>query len=363
MEKVYPCLEADLSKLIHNVKEIVSICDKKDIKVTAVTKVFCAYRPIVEAILEGGVNELADSRILNLKKMEDLNCKKTLLRIPMVSECYEVVKYSDMSLNSEIDTIKKLSMAAVELNKVHDILLMVDIGDLREGVLVEDTIDTVRQIITLDNINLVGLGTNVTCYGGLIPDTGNLGKLISLKHDIKNIFNLDLSIISGGNSSSLYMVINDTIPKEVNNLRIGESIVLGVETAYGELIPNCYKDAFILKSEIIELKYKPSVPKGNIGLNSFGEKPQFEDKGIRKRAIVALGKQDVRIEGLTPVDENISIFGASSDHLILDVTDSKEDLKVGDIVEFKLSYGTLLSAMTSPYIEKSYKDEEIYNYI
>jgi len=157
MEMVYPCLEADLSKLIHNVKEIVSICDEKNIKVTAVTKVFCAYRPIVESILKGGVSELADSRILNLKKIKDLNCKKTLLRIPMVSECYEVIKYSDMSLNSEIDTIKKLSKAAIELNKVHDILLMVDIGDLREGVLVEDVVDTVRQIISLDNIKFKDL--------------------------------------------------------------------------------------------------------------------------------------------------------------------------------------------------------------
>ncbi|MBU5591473.1 alanine/ornithine racemase family PLP-dependent enzyme [Clostridium sp. MSJ-4] len=354
MRKVYPCIEVDLLKLTHNVKEIVSMCKKKNISVTSVTKVFCAYSPIVEAILRGGVTDVADSRILNLKKLKHMNCNKMLLKIPMISEVYEVVEYSDVSLNSEIDTIKHLSKAAKDLNKTHNIILMVDIGDLREGVLVGEVIDTVREIIALDNINLIGIGTNLTCYGGVIPDSDNLSKLIKLKEEIKDTFNLNLPVISGGNSSSLHMVINDTMPKGINQLRIGESIVLGRETAYGEPVPNCYDDVFILKGEIVELKNKPTVPTGKLGMDAFGNRPKFEDKGIRKRAIIAVGKQDIRLEGLVPVDDNITVFGASSDHLILDVTDSKKNLKLGDIVDFKMDYGCLLSVMTSPYIEKYY---------
>ena len=111
-----------------------------------------------------------------------------------------------------------------------------------------------------------------------------------------------------------------------------------------------------LKGEIIEMKSKATVPTGNIGVDAFGSIPHYEDKGIRKRAIVAVGRQDIRLEGLTPVDSNISIFGASSDHLILDVTDSKKELTVGDIVDFKVDYGCLLAAMTSPYVEKYYNN-------
>ncbi|MBW9145886.1 alanine/ornithine racemase family PLP-dependent enzyme [Clostridium sp. CM028] len=356
MKKNYPCVEVNLKKLTHNVKTILAMCNKKHIDVTSVTKVFCAQKPIVEAILRAGVTEVADSRILNLKKLKDLNCKKMMLRIPMISEVYEVVKYSDCSLNSEIDTIRKLGAAAKDLNKMHNVILMVDLGDLREGVLIDDVASIVSKIVKLDNINLIGLGTNVTCYGGVIPDTENLGKLIKLKLDIEKNFSLRLPIISGGNSSSLYMVINDTMPEEINQLRIGEAIVLGRETSFGLAVPNCYEDAFILSGEVVEIKSKPTVPTGTIGMDAFGNKPHFEDKGIRKRAIIAIGRQDIRVEGLIPLDTDISIFGASSDHLILDVTDSKKELTVGDIVDFKIDYGCLLAAMTSPYVEKYYNN-------
>lgn len=355
MRKVYPCMEVDLSKITHNTKEIVSMCRKANIDVIPVTKVFCAAIPVVKAILNGGVTKVADSRILNLKNMESLKCKRMLLRIPMISEAEEVIRYSDVSLNSEIATIKKLSECAKALSKTHEIILMVDLGDLREGILQKDVMNTIEEIISLSNIKLIGLGTNVTCYGGVIPDLDNLGELIELKEEAQKKFNINIPVISGGNSSSLYMVINGTIPREINQLRIGEAIVLGRETSFGKPVPNCFNDAFILKSEIVEIKDKPTMPKGNIGIDAFGKKPHYVDKGIRRRAIAAVGRQDIRMEGLIPFDKDISIFGASSDHLILDITDSKKQYKVGDILEFRVDYGCLLAAMTSPYVEKYYK--------
>ncbi|AKA67251.1 ornithine racemase Orr [Clostridium scatologenes] len=357
MKREYPCVEIDLCKITHNAKTILSMCSKKGIEVVGVTKVFCAELSIVQAMLKGGIKHFGDSRIQNLINMKDIHCKKTLLRISMESEAEEVVKYSDISLNSELQTIKVLAEAAKSANKVHNIILMVDVGDLREGVLVKDVIGTVRKILELSNINLIGLGTNVTCYGGVLPDENNLGKLIELKKDIKKIFDIELPIISGGNSSSLYMVMNNTIPKEINQLRVGEAIALGKETAFGESIANCYDDAFILKGEIVEVKEKPTLPTGEIGRDAFGEKPHFKDMGIRKRAIVAVGRQDIKVDGLIPLDKNISIFGASSDHLILDITDSSRELEVGDIVNFRMDYGCVLAAMTSQYVKKYYAKE------
>jgi ornithine racemase len=357
METVYPCIEVDIPKITHNVNEIVTICKKKHIDVNAVTKVICAKKPIVKAFLQAGITQIADSRILNLKNLKNLDCQKLLLRIPMISEVDNVVEYSDISLNSELKTIRLLSQAAKKLNKVHYIILMIELGDLREGVPLEDAMDTVKEIVKLDHIQLIGLGTNVTCYGGVIPDKDNLGQLIQLKSQIEATFHIHLPFISGGNSSSLYMVMNDTIPEGINQLRIGEAIVLGRETSYGKPIPNCYNDAFILKGQIVEVKDKPTIPTGNIGVDAFGRRPHYENKGIRKRAIIAVGRQDIKLEGLIPLDKDISIFGASSDHLIIDVTDCKKDLQVGDIVSFKVDYGCLLLAMTSPYVKKYYRNE------
>jgi predicted amino acid racemase len=87
-------------------------------------------------------------------------------------------------------------------------------------------------------------------------------------------------------------------------------------------------------------------------MDAFGNTPVFVDRGLMKRALVAIGRQDVRVEGLTPVDPSVEIIGASSDHLILDVTHSEQDYEVGGVISFNVDYGALLTLMTSKYVEK-----------
>ncbi len=274
----------------------------------------------------------------------------------MISEADKVVEYTDTSLNSELETIKALSKEALRKGRSHNIILMVDLGDLREGYYNEKEIyEAVEHIIKMNGgVKLVGIGTNLTCYGGVIPDADNLGRLVKLSKDIENRFDVDLEIISGGNSSSLHLLMDNKPIEGINNLRLGESLVLGgVETAYGNRIDDTYNDVFKLTAEIIEVKHKPSVPTGGeIGRDAFGKVPTFVDKGIRKRIICAIGKQDVELDAIFPLDEGLSILGGSSDHLILDGTDSQTDYRVGDKVHFKLSYGGILRLMTSEYVKK-----------
>jgi ornithine racemase len=354
MKRDFPYIEINLSKITHNTLVISNICKDKGIHIVGVSKVFCARRPIVLAMLKGEADIIGDSRIENLKRLEDIKCRKMLLRIPMESHAAEVVKYADISLNSELETIKKLSRAAKRANRIHAIILMVDLGDLREGVLEQDVLKVVKDLMLLSNIRFCGIGTNLTCYGGVIPDKNNLIRLIELKKNIFESYGLDIPIVSGGNSSSLYAVLDGSIPEGINQLRIGEAIVLGRETAFGKQIPNCHRDGFILKGEIIEIKEKPSMPIGRRGKDAFGETPDFEDKGILKRAIIALGKQDISPEGLEAVDKNIIVLGASSDHLILNISNCNNLYRVGDTVDFYMDYGCLLRAMTSPYVKKYY---------
>nr|WP_244262336.1 alanine/ornithine racemase family PLP-dependent enzyme [Thermoanaerobacter wiegelii] len=275
-----------------------------------------------------------------------------LLRIPMKSEVEEVIKYADISLNSEIDTIKSLSEEAKKQRKIHEIILMVDLGDLREGVLKEDVIPIVEQIVKLEGIRLRGIGTNLTCYGSVIPTPDILEELVEIKNSINKKFNLNLDIVSGGNSSSLYLVQNGLIPRGITQLRIGEAIVLGRETAFGDRIPHTYDDVFTLEAQIVELKEKPSYPRGILGMDAFGERQVYVDRGIMKRAILAVGKQDVNMNDLIPMDSSIELIGSSSDHLIVNVTNSQYPYNVGDIIKFKLRYGGILSCSTSEYVEK-----------
>ncbi|HEY8365144.1 MAG TPA: alanine racemase, partial [Haloplasmataceae bacterium] len=267
-----------------------------------------------------------------------------------------VVKYCDISLNSELKTIMALNKTAEKLNKVHEIILMFDLGDLREGIWFEsDYLSIIDKILKLENIELVGIGTNLTCYGSIIPTYNNLSILVKIKEKIESTFNMKLKIVSGGNSSSLHLLFKKEMPIGINSLRIGEAFYLGRETAYETNLDFCFQDVFTLKAQIIELKTKPSLPFGERGVDAFGQKVEYEDKGLMKRAILGIGKQDVYHTNIWPIDDRINILGSSSDHLILDVTQANYQL--GDIIDFRMGYGGLLQLMTSNYIRKVYVND------
>ena len=348
----YPAVRIDTKKLTHNTKVLVEKCEKLGIAVVPVTKVYCGMPEIARASVAAGVKMLADSRLENIIKLKDLYVPKLLLRIPMLSQVDEIVEYVDISLNSEYEVIKALSEKALEKGKLHKIILMVDLGDLREGEWKETAVEFAGRITDLEGIKLVGVGTNLTCYGAVIPSKENLSLLVSVAEEIEKIYGIKLDIISGGNSSSIHLVEKNEVPSRINQLRLGEAIVLGNETAYSERIEGTHPDVFTYMAEIIELKEKPSVPVGETGVDAFGEKPVFTDRGIRKRAILASGRQDIKPDGLQPRDRDAIVLGASSDHLIIDVSDCKKGYKTGDIMEFDMSYGAMLAAFTSEYVAK-----------
>lgn len=348
----YPQLIANRKKLEHNTKIIVDRCAEYGVAVTAVTKCYCGLPVLAEAQVVAGVSMLADSRVENLKKLKDLSIPKMLIRIPMLSQVKEVVKFADISLNSEISVIKALGAEAITMNKTHKIMLMIDVGDLREGVMIEEAKAMVDQIGKVEGVELIGIGANYACFGGVMPEYDNIAVLSEVALYAEETIGAPIEIISGGNSCTYQVMREGRTPDSLNHLRLGEIILLGYDSMFDRKIEGSYTDAFTLVAEIIELKEKPSKPIGTIGIDAFGNVPVFEDKGIRKRAILAIGRQDIRIENITPRLEGAEIVGGSSDHMILDVTQCEKDLKVGDLVEFDMAYGGLLSAFTSEYVEK-----------
>lgn len=348
----YPRLEVDLSKIRLNTEYLVNFCSKHNIEIMGVTKGVCAFPPIVKAMLSGGIKKLGDSRIKNIRALKEagINVPMYLIRIPMLSELEEVIYWSDGSLNSEVEVIRNISHKAKRYDKLHKVILMVDVGDLREGVLPEDVLKVVDQIITYPGIELEGLGSNVGCYGGIIPSKENTQILIDLARDIEKRYGVTMKTLSGGNTAT-FNLLEKTGLEGINQFRTGEAILLGTDVTNNRVIPGTYQDTMKLKTEVIEIKVKPSYPTGEMGQDAFGNIPIIMDKGLMKRAIVALGRQDCKIDGLTPVDQTIQIIGASSDHLLLDVTNSAE-VGLGSIIEFKLSYGAMLSLSRSSYVEK-----------
>jgi len=349
-------LEIDLDKVMDNSRIIVEKCRPLGIEVLGVTKGFSAKPRIVKAMIQGGISTLADSRLENIIALRKKGFTQdiTLLRIPRISAVKKVIAYTDYSVNSEYSVIRRLSDAALAEGKKHKIVLMVDVGDLREGVLPEDAFVMAQRISMLKGVTLAGVGTNMGCYGGILPTMSNLNMLIDIADEIEKRSGIKLEIVSGGGTSSLRLIEAGEMPKGINQLRIGEGILLGTDTTHDNIIPWLHQDAFVLRAEVIEVKTKPSVPIGELGHDAFGNTPVFEDNGMRKRAIVSLGRQDVNVEGVFPLNTKMHVLGASSDHLIVDVTEADENIKVGGQISFKLNYQGLLFLSNSKYVKKVY---------
>ncbi len=355
--KSSPLLEIDLDKIASNAEQVVNRCQKHNIQVLGVTKGFSALPPIVNAMVHGGIQGLADARLENIVSLRSCGFHQhiTMLRIPRLSRAHQVIFSANASVNSELIVIKALALAAQGARKPHEIILMVDVGDLREGIMPEYVLDVARKVSTMKGVTLIGLGTNMGCFGGILPSISNLGVLAQIGKDIEQKLGIKLDIISGGGTSTLMLVDNKTVPQGINQVRVGEGILLGTDTSHNRRIPYLSQDAFTLKAEIIEVKTKPSVPIGRIGRTAFGTVPVFKNRGTRKRAIVALGMQDVDVDGITPMDEHTFILGASSDHLILDVEDTIHDIKVGAPIAFRPNYHGMLSLCSSKYVNKTYR--------
>ena len=271
-----------------------------------------------------------------------------LIRIPGLTELPATVALCDLSLQSDRTTLDALEQECRRQNKTHGVIVMADLGDLREGFwdgneLVDACVHVERD---LPHVHLSGIGVNLSCYGSIQPTPEKMGQLTALARRVEEAIGRKLEIVSGGATSSYTLVHWGTMPEGINHLRIGENILLGYD------LPNLWhiedmdylrQDTFTLTAEVIEVREKPTYPQGEFCIDAFGRKPVYEDYGVRRRALLALGRADVgELESLTPLDSGVTVVGGSSDHCILDVTDCPRSLQVGDTVSFALRYSHLL---------------------
>ncbi len=343
-----PRISINISKIVHNFQSIRAKCREYGVALTGVVKGVAGDLKIVEALVEAGMEELGDSRIENLERYRGLpGVRRVLLRLPGIGMLERVVRCAEASLNSEPETIAALD----RLSAGHRIMLMLDLGDRREGVLETEIIDLARFCRELKNIRIIGLGANFSCFAGVKPTPEKLNALANIAGILKEELQLPIEYVSGGNSSSLPLLYSGGLPPGINHLRIGEGILLGRETLTGRILPDLYGDAFVVEAETLQCRWKPAAADGEIGWDAFGRKPDIPEVSDGYRILVNLGQQDCPLSGLTPLDPEIRILGGSSDYLVLA---APQKLKIGTGIRFLPNYWGLLSLMTSPYVEKCY---------
>lgn len=357
----YPVLEADLEAVRNNAEVMCRFCGERGISVAGVTKFSDGDLKIARAYHDGGCSQIASSRTVQLKKIKKAmpDAETMLIRIPMISEAEEVVRWCDISLNSEESVLRKLDKMAAKHGKEHRVMLMLDVGDRREGVYGIDELCRLAKIVEeeLSSLKLAGVGASFACVSGVLPDWNNLSELAEGARRVEEIIGRKLDMVSGGSSITLTMLAAEKpLPPEINHLRIGGSIAnpISIRNNRGVVIDGMRADTFTLTAEIVEVADKPSAAPGS-GKNWAGQAVKFEDRGIRRRAIIALGSQDIGdAHSLIPMDEGVSVIAGSSDHTVLDVTDSIINWKAGDKMSFRVYYMPLLYCFSTRNVSVKY---------
>ncbi|MEA2103286.1 MAG: alanine racemase [Candidatus Cloacimonadota bacterium] len=351
----------DIKKLKSNFDYLNTLFKKNGIAWSIVSKMLCGNKIYLTELLKFDINQICDSRVSNLKEIKSINPKIETIYIkpPAKRSISSVVKYADISVNTEIETIKLLSKEAQKQNKTHKIIIMIELGELREGVLGADFIDFYESVFKLENIKVVGIGANLSCLYGVLPNHDKLIQLSLYEQLIEAKFNKQIPFVSGGSSVTIPLIFQNLLPKGINHFRVGETLFLGTDVYNNAKFKKMHSDVFSLYSEIIELIEKPIVPRGKIGTNVEGESYKFDRSNIGEksyRAIIDLGLLDVERNHLELIDKSLKLAGASSDMIVVDLDKNKKKYQVGDLIKFKLDYMGMLRIMSSKYIEKKVKN-------
>jgi predicted amino acid racemase len=349
-----PILEIDSNIILHNLSELKKLTKRNGVSMSVVTKGLVGYEPLVRLLVENGADSICEAHIQNLIRFKDLPAEKWMIRSPLMSEVSEVVRYADVSMVSENIIIECLSAAAVKQNRMHKVVIIVELGELREGCMPHEIISLAEICIALPGIELYGIGANLSCVNEIIPDERNMTVLADAAFEIERELGVKLPVVSGGSTSTVRMLEERRLPSRINHLRFGEAVLFGTIACYNVPFIGARTGAFTLFSEIIEVKEKPSVPWGERVPASLpvASDPAYKDIGLRKRALIAVGKQDIRTEYMIPLDPNMVIIGDTCDCFIADVTDCEKEYKPGDTVSFSILYHGLVTAIASDYVEK-----------
>ena len=345
-------------KLKDNYKFLDNIFLSRNIEWGIVSKLLCGNEIYLKELIALGTTEIHDSRVSNLRKIKQLapDIQTVYIKPPAKRSIDDIVEFADVSFNTEIYTIKLLSEAAQKQNKVHKIIIMIEMGDLREGVMGEDLITFYGEVLKLPNIEIRGIGTNLNCLNGVMPTQDKLIQLSLYKQLIEAKFGITIPWVSGGTSVAIPLILRNARPMAVNHFRVGEALFFGKDIFTGLTIEGMHDSVFKLFAEIIEITEKPDVPVGELGENvagNVGTTDEYSDlNNSSLRAILDIGLLDMQPQYLEAVDPHITIFDASSDMLVIDITNSATKYNVGDLVTFKIKYMGALYLLNSDYIGK-----------
>lgn len=346
------------ARIIENIRKLNDYLESNKINWTLITKMLNGYKPILEKLLKNDeikrLHSIGDARISNLKNIKEIRPDIVTMYIkpPAFNQVKNVIKYADISLNSNIQTLEKLNEEAGRAGILHRVVIMIEMGELREGILRENILNFYKRAFDMDNIEIIGIGTNLGCMYGVEPTYDKLIQLSLYKQLIESMFGKKLELVSGGSSITLPLIARKKVPNEVNHFRIGETAFLGVSPLNGKKFKNLSTTAFDFTGEILEFEKKGNVPDGTIGNAAIGQTSGFDSNDYHEswRCIVDFGEIDVDVNNLKVKDNKLNFVGTTSDMTVFDMAEDSKKYGVGDRVHFQPNYMAVARLTNSKYM-------------
>jgi ornithine racemase len=352
------CLYLYRDKLAHNYQFLNKAFKKQKIEWSIVTKILCGHKEFLKEVLQLKPHQVCDSRISNLKVIKEIkpSVETVYIKPPAQNIIKSLVKYADISLNTDLTTLRLISKEAIRQKTIHKVIIMIELGDLREGILGDDLVGFYEKAFKLRGIEVIGIGSNLNCLYGVMPSMDKMMQLVMYRKILELKFNRKIPYISGGTTVTVPMLLNkDDYPKEVNHFRVGEALFFGADLVGDKVIKGMYPFTFELEAQVIEVSQKPAEPSGELKANPQGKKHQVKESNINKkikRAIIDVGVLDVSPQYMIPKNKLIKVLGASSDMIVVDISESRHQYTVGSTMKFHLTYMGALSLLNSTYVTK-----------
>jgi len=355
----------DTKKIIGNIEKLNKFLGEREIEWSLVVKVLSGHKPTLEKILTHpsikGVHSICDTRLSNLHAIKDISPDIVTMYIKPPAHEYvpTVVKYADISFNTAYETIEKLNEEAGRLGKQHRVLIMIEMGELREGILRENLVDFYRKTFELPNIHVNGIGTNLGCMYGVEPNYDKLIQLSLYKELLECKFDHEMELVSGCSSITLPLVSKGKIPKLTNHFRIGEAAFFGTSPLDNKKFRNLSTTAFEYRANIIELEKKETRPEGVISEASVGHTAAIGNHSDESyKAILDFGLLDVDVDEIEPISPNVKFIGTSSDMTVYEVKmdpskkTARNPFRVGGQIRFRPSYMAVARLINTKYVQK-----------
>jgi predicted amino acid racemase len=346
---MYPLLAVDVDIIAGNTRFIAESLIVSGIELVGVTKVVDGEPAIGQAMLEAGAAGLADSRLPSLMRLAaHALAPLTLIRPPQPEEVETAAQLADRVMVNDATIARALGEHAP--GYPIELLLTVDLGDRREGVLPENAVVVARRLADLPGTQLAGIAVNFACLSGLQPSQELFRQAEMVLAEVADSCAAEPVLSLGG--TCVLPHLKGYRPRFRTEARAGAGPVLGIDLVSNAPLEGLEPTPPVLDVAVLESYRKPPPPAGPHGADCFGHQPEtdFPD-GAAIYTMIALGRRDSAPSCLCPLDPGVRVVGMTSDVAVLL---TERIYTPGETVRFALDYEGLVRAMTSPFVSRRF---------